>query len=152
MFKSVIETHEGKIIETAGDGLYAVFGLNSGIKKACSSSVAAGLAIIEQLEIFNKNYLKLYFDKQFDIGMGLHRGEVIVGNVGLGITDTTVMGLAVNIAARLQSATKKLNNNFIVSDDVIQLLDKPIQSTTKEISLKGVHEPQLVHLVGRIYN
>ncbi len=68
LFKKVIEDKEGKIIETAGDGLYAVFGLKTDIKEAANLAVAAGHTILQELEIFNDNYLKPYFKVSFNVG------------------------------------------------------------------------------------
>ncbi|HEV2830973.1 MAG TPA: adenylate/guanylate cyclase domain-containing protein, partial [Hanamia sp.] len=116
IFKNDIETHNGKIIETAGDGLYAVFGTDRKLKDAINSGVTAGYQILNDLKIFNENYAVNYFNHQFEVGIGLHAGHVIVGNIGLGISNNlTVMGLPVNIASRLQSATKEVNNSFIIS-------------------------------------
>ena len=61
------------------------------------------------------------------------------------------MGFPVNVAARLQNATKELNNNLIVSKEVFDLLHTPIAGTRKSITLKGVKNPLTVYLVGKSY-
>jgi adenylate cyclase len=125
LFRTCIEASNGKIIETAGDGLYAVFGLNDPIKTGAIAAVETGFNIFKEMEKFNDNYVEKYFQHRFRIGIGLHLGSVIVGNVGLGINNNlTVMGLPVNIAARIQTATKDLNNSFIASATILELLEK----------------------------
>lgn len=117
IFKNDVEKNNGKIIETAGDGFYAVFGLGSNLKDAVNSAVTTGFQILNDLKTFNTTYAESYFNHQFEVGIGLHAGNVIVGNIGLGISNNlTVMGLPVNIASRLQSATREINNSFIISD------------------------------------
>ena len=61
------------------------------------------------------------------------------------------MGLPVNIASRLQGATKQENNSFIVSDKAFQMLDDPPASVQKQIELKGLKEDFEVHLIGNKY-
>ncbi len=62
----------------------------------------------------------------------------------------TVMGFPVNVAARLESSTKELNNNFIVSEYVYAMLAEQKSVTEqKQINLKGVSEPFVVRLMGK---
>ncbi len=78
---------------------------------------------------------------------------MIVGNVGLGINNNmTVMVLPVNIASRLQMASKKLNNSFIVSDEVVNLLNDLVTAPVETIRLKGVKTEHIVHLLGKSYS
>jgi adenylate cyclase len=153
LFRKSIESHNGKIIETAGDGLYAVFGFDSNIENAARNGVAAGLSLLEELERFNEYYLNQQFNYRLNVGIGFHAGKVITGNVGLGVNNNvTVMGLPVIIASRLQAATKEVNNSFIISDEVYQMLENPPSVPTTQISLKGIHEQLHVHLIGKGYS
>ncbi|WP_051360035.1 adenylate/guanylate cyclase domain-containing protein [Adhaeribacter aquaticus] len=153
IFKNAIEQYNGKIIDTAGDGLYAVFGLESKIKTSLDSAVLAGLKILEDIKIFNNTYLRPYFNHQFEVGIGVHAGKVIYGNVGIGLNDNlTVMGYPVNIAARLQAATKEVNNSFVISEYAYQLLKKPPYAVgTARLTLKGISAPFEVKLIGKPY-
>jgi adenylate cyclase len=108
LFQNAIEQHQGKIIDTAGDGLYAVFGLESRIKEAAQCAVLAGIKILADVQIFNNTYMRPFFDHIFEVGIGVHVGKVICGNVGIGLNNNlTVMGYPVNIAARLQGVRKR---------------------------------------------
>jgi adenylate cyclase len=153
IFANAIEENNGKIIETAGDGFYAVFGLKSGLRAAVQAAVNAGYRIFEDVAFFNQTYLQDYFNHHFEVGIGLHVGRVILGNVGIGVNNNlTVMGFPVNVAARLQAATRELNNSFIISDKAFQLLKKqPPAVLCANISLKGVKEPLAVNLIGKPY-
>ncbi len=149
LFRKCIEGHAGRIIETAGDGLYAVFGFSDDIQKAVNHAVNAGMSILQELEQFNEQYLEKYFNHFFQVGIGLHAGNVIVGNVGIGVNNNlTVMGLPVNVASRLQAATRELNNTFIVSKEVYDRLQQPPGATLQHLDLKGIRDHLPVYAIG----
>ena len=152
-FNAILEKHDGKIIETMGDGLYAIFGFHKSIHESTDAAIKAGFEILEQLEVMNIDYFSKNFGQNIDIGIGIHAGMVVSGNVRLGEKKhLLVMGYPVNVASRLQNATKTLNNNFIVSEDAFKFSCEP---TTKypvtTVQLKGVAEPVRVYLMGRPY-
>lgn len=154
IFKNAIETHKGKIIETAGDEIYAVFGFKEPFKQAINSAVACGTQILNDLKIFNKTYAESYFHHVFEVGIGIHAGTVIVGNIGLGVSNHfIVMGFPVNIAARIQEATRKVNNSFLISEFVNSLISNPIETPpSTNIELKGVSGTAKVFLMGDSYS
>jgi len=153
MFSDIIVKHDGKIIEFTGDGFYAVFGFDEPIKEAVNNAYAAGIQILDSLIKLNENYITKYFDHKIDVGIGLHAGKVIVGKTGVkDYNPYTVMGFPVNVAARLESATKELNNNFIISDYTYKFLSENNNALEKQIKLKGVSEPFCVRLMGKNYS
>jgi adenylate cyclase len=152
IFRQAIHAHWGQIIETAGDGLYAVFGLEEDFEQAPSSALAAGLDILAGVAQANETYFGPRYQHHFQVGMGLHVGKVIVGQLGLGVNNQpTVMGYPVNVASRLQEATKQLNNSFLISADTFRLLENPPLAAGEWITLKGVSRPLKVYLVGHPY-
>lgn len=155
LFRKTIEEYQGCIVETAGDGLYAVFGLKpeGHLPEAAKQAVGAGACILDRLEAFNTTYLVRHFNHRFEVGIGIHAGKVIVGNVGIGVNNNlTVMGLPVVIASRLQAATRRLNNTFVVSDDTYRLLHRPDAQPGVEVQLKGVAKGFKAHLMGRPFS
>ncbi len=153
MFSDIIVKHNGKIIEFTGDGFYAVFGFDEPIKDAVNNAYTAGKQILDSLIGLNENYITKYFDHKIDVGIGLHSGKVIVGKTGVkDYNPYTVMGFPVNVAARLESATKELNNNFIISDYAYKFLNGSNNAPEKQIKLKGVTEPFCGRLMGKGYN
>jgi adenylate cyclase len=152
LFKSAIEEFGGRIIETSGDGLYAVFGFDTDLRKAVQNAIAAGNRIFFKLNCFNEEYMDLHFDHRFQVGIGLHAGKVIVGNIGLGVNDNmTVMGLPVNIASRLQELTKQVNNSFVISREAAELSGAIAKGTDTESALKGIEGSFPVRLIGEAY-
>jgi len=153
LFSDVIHSHNGKVVEYEGDGLYAVFGLEQDITKAIVDAEKAGQKIIEQVKKLNIDYIEEFFDSRMEIGIGLHVGKVIVGDMGVDDKSSlTAMGFPVNVAARLESATKELNNNFIISDYAYKFLSENNNAPQKQIKLKGVSKPFEVRLIGRSFD
>lgn len=153
LFRKCLEENHGRIIETAGDGFYAVFGMESPIQTAVNDAYNAAHLILKELDIFNNQYLRKYFNYEIRVGIGLHMGKVIVGNIGIGVNNNlTVMGMPVNIASRIQTATKEVNNSFLISDSIYRLLTQPPQVSQMKIALKGVKDLFNIHLCGKAYS
>jgi adenylate cyclase len=152
-FQSRIENNKGKIVETTGDGLYAVFGYESRKEQSAQLAVEAAYSMLEDLETLNETYFIPHFEESIKAGIGIHIGKVVSGTVRVGIADhSVVMGYAVNIASRLQTATKELNNDFIVSSGIYNLLINSSALEPQSIFVKGVSSPLSVYLMGKPYN
>lgn len=151
--QTIIEDNHGQVIEIAGDNLYAGFGFRESKVQAVKAAVHASLTILEDIEMLNQTYFLPYFHYSIEVGIGLHFGKVITGNIRLGAKNNfVVMGYAVNIAARLQAMTRRLNNNFIVSDEVISALQNPPPNyRSVSADLKGMTGLCQVHLLGKPY-
>ena len=101
-----------------GDGQLALFGLATNRETACRQALKAASRIsvhVEELNQFLKNDLR----EPIRFGVGIHGGEVIVGDIGYRDHMVfTALGDAVNVAARLQDTTKSLGCEVICSDEV----------------------------------
>jgi adenylate cyclase len=115
--KAVIECG-GQPNQFLGDGQLALFGLATSRQTACRQALTAAARIsvhIEELNQFLKNDLR----EPIRFGIGIHGGEVIVGDIGYRDHMVfTALGDAVNVAARLQDMTKSLGCEVIFSDEV----------------------------------
>jgi adenylate cyclase len=111
------------------------------------------MAILETLENLNARSFEKNLHQRIDVGIGVHVGKVATGNLHLGAKDHfVVMGYAVNVASRLQAATKELNNNFIVSSAVFRVLNNPLlNSAPIKMNLKGMTDLCELHLIGKPY-
>lgn len=152
-FQNIIRVYHGRIIETSGDGFYAAFGFDRDTKEAVTAAVQAGIAILNALDHLNEQTFEKSLRQRIDVGIGVHVGKVAVGNLHLGSKDHfVVMGYAVNVASRLQAATKEFNNNFIVSSAVFRIFNSPLlQGEAVKATLKGVSDPCEMHLIGKAY-
>ncbi len=152
-FQHLIRIHHGRIIETTGDGFYAVFGFDGDGISAVDDAVKAGRVILKTLEQMNSRSFEKNLSQRIDVGIGIHVGKVAIGNLHLGMKDhLVVMGYPVNVASRLQAATKELNNNFIISADAYKKLpDRSVTNSPIKATLKGLKYPVELHLVGKAY-
>ncbi len=151
-FQCCAENNKGKIVETTGDGLYAVFGYETKRVESAQSAVEAAYSILADLDTLNDTYFLPYFEERLRVGIGIHIGKVVSGIVRIGTEDhSAVMGFPVNIASRLQNATKELNNEFIVSAEVYNLLINPRALQSQSIIVKGISTPLMIYLMGKPY-
>jgi adenylate cyclase len=152
-FYVIIEKNHGRIIDTLGDGLYAVFGLEKEIHESADAALKSGYEILENLEQLNRDYFTKNFDQRINLGISIHTGTVVAGEIRIGKKkQLLVMGYPVNVAARLQNATKELNNNFIISSEALEISGKLLSDyPTSTIYLRGITEPVNVHLLGKPY-
>lgn len=154
IFNQIVKKFEGKVVEVAGDSLYAVFSLQTELKQSVNNAYQAAKVIFQTVSLFNDAHSQPYDGGLLEIGVGLHAGKVFVGEFGLENTpQLSVMGLPVNIAARLQAKTKELNNDLIMSEDAYQLLagDKTV-AKPQTVQLQGISHGQQVRLAGKPYN
>jgi adenylate cyclase len=107
----VITEHGGHVNKFIGDGILAVFGLAKGSEGHADSALAAALALVER--VWQE------FAGRLDVGIGMHSGRVVAGNVGGGgRLDFTVIGDIVNTAARIEAATRCTGDTILISEAV----------------------------------
>lgn len=153
-FNQIVKRFEGRVVEIAGDSLYAVFGLQTGLKESVNNAYQATKGMFQTVNLFNEAYAEPYHGGPLEIGVGLHAGKVFVGEFGLDqAPQLSVMGLPVNIASRLQAKTKELNNDLIISEEAYRLLanDKAIVGH-QIVKLQGISQGQQVRLAGKPYH
>jgi adenylate cyclase len=111
----VVERYGGHIDNYMGDGFMALFGLHGEAESACLQAVGAGLALIDAVAALQP-YLLTAFGQTFDIGVGIHYGCAVVGNVGAaGQERVTAIGDAVNLASRIEAANKQFGTRLLIS-------------------------------------
>ena len=110
----------GYIDNYMGDGLMALFGLQGSEENLALQAVKAGLAMLDAMDAL-KPYLETAYGRSFDMGVGIHYGDVVVGSVGaIGRERVTAIGDAVNFASRIESANKIAGTRLLVSEAVLR--------------------------------
>ena len=131
-----------------GDGLLALFGVATDSATASRQAIRAAALISRNVDRFNELFAE-NLNEPVQFGIGIHGGEVILGDVGYGDHRVfTAIGDAVNVTARLQEQTKALQCEVVLSDEVCRNAGLPpdaLQST--EIALRGRAEPLRVRVV-----
>ena len=137
-----IEGVGGKIDKFIGDGIMAIFSQNKSLKENCRSALSASKQISHGMEALNLES-EDDFNASLRIGIGIHAGTSIVGELGHGnaIAETAI-GECVNIASRLEQLTKDEGCELIVSADLYdgsELAQKPL--SRKEVKVRGKMDP-----------
>lgn len=142
----IIFAHEGTLNKFIGDAIMAFYGAPIYQEDASLRAVTACLEMRERLERLNREW-KLEDRGPLRIGMGVHRSKVLVGNIGSSKQmEYTVIGDGVNVASRIESLTKELNCDILISDSVYQDMRNKVEVTTHEgVSVKGRLETITVH-------
>src|SRR5246127_4688258 len=107
----------GRPNQFVGDGELALFGLATGPETACRQALKAAAMIAANVDELNQ-LLGHDLREPIRFGIGIHGGEVIIGDIGYRDHIVfTALGDAVNVAARLQDMTKTLACEAIVSEE-----------------------------------
>lgn len=145
--QAVIE-NGGQPNQFVGDGMLALFGLTADPQTACRQALKAASSIATQLDELNR-LLSHDLRQPIRFGIGIHGGEVIIGDIGYRDHIVfTALGDAVNVAARLQDMTKTLACEAIVSDEISRSAGLPDDALPhQEVAIRGRDEPLAVRVV-----
>ncbi len=120
---NIIDQHKGYIDKFMGDGIMAVFGAPVPMENPALEGVKCGLNMLKNLREVVHPQMKALGVPEFKIGVGVHFGHVIMGNIGSKRrTDYSIIGDAVNLAARLEATTKDYKKALIVSHEVYEIV------------------------------
>ena len=136
----VVNEHQGIVNKFLGDGFMAVFGAPVDDGDRCAHAVGASLEILKRLDRLNAAG-KIHPTR---VGIGLHMGEAVTGNVGSADRkEYTIIGDVVNLASRLEQATKDFHARLLISEEVRRNLDGAISSIEDlgSVTLKGQPNP-----------
>jgi class 3 adenylate cyclase len=141
----IIYAHGGIVDKFTGDGIMALFNAFGNDPKHINSAVSASFEMQKKLSDVNRwiqeHIFKDIVFQPFDVGIGIHTGEAIIGNVGTDQkTEFTAIGKTVNISARLVELSKKYPLSILISEEV-----KKGCSGEFEIKVIG---PQLIRGMG----
>ncbi len=136
----------GTVDKFIGDGVMAVFGSPAPHPDHARRAITAALAMAERASDFQAWIARRFPDRDwqdFHIGIGLHTGEVVVGNVGSPKRfEFTAIGDTVNTASRLESLTKELGWTIVASAATIKAAGiGVVTGGTKKVRVKGRQEP-----------
>jgi len=121
-----------------GDGVLALFGLKSDPATACREALHAAALVASNIAHLNHQFASEVRDP-IQYGIGIHAGEVIVGDVGFrGHTLFTALGDSVNVTARLQELSKTLNCKVVVSEEVCRRGGLPEHALVRtQVEIRG---------------
>jgi adenylate cyclase len=136
----VISAEGGHVDKFEGDGLMAVFGAPEPFPDHAERAVRAACEIARRV-----NHEGEAGDLR--VGVGVNSGRVVAGSIGGGgRLDFSVIGSAVNLAARVQEATRETGDDVLITTDTWKLLSHEFEAESRgHVELKGVPEPVVLH-------
>jgi class 3 adenylate cyclase/tetratricopeptide (TPR) repeat protein len=140
----IVQAHQGRVLRFTGDGVKAVFGMDAAREDDAERAVRAGLAILEAGHVQAEQAQRQHGIANLAFRVGLHTGSVALG---AGVeADNTAVGVAVNIAARMEqsAAPDTLRISHDTWSQVRGLFELEPQPP---LFVKGVEVPMQTYLV-----
>jgi len=130
----------GEILKFMGDGMLAVFPVKETPEETCAQALKAAQQALSNHNELNTDLLASGTEIFLRFGLGLHLGDVEFGNIGADERlDFTVIGPAVNQAARLESLTKEIGRTIVFSDSFAAAVPDRLASLGR-YQLRGMAE------------
>jgi adenylate cyclase len=142
----ILDRQGGIVNKFLGDGFLALFGAPFEAPEAAHHAVAAAREMLAAMDGINRGN-----DWPLRIGIGIHFGEVVAGNIGSPRRkEYTVIGDTVNFAARLEALNKEFNSQFLISAAVREALgvDASDAVSLGEVAVRGYDRPMTVWQLG----
>jgi adenylate cyclase len=136
----VVVAHGGHVNQLLGDGLLAVFGAPVRVPDHADRALAAATEMLRAMDGTMGDRCR--------IGIGINTGLVLVGTMGAaGVRHLAVVGDPVNVAARVQDATRDLGEPLLLTEATRMLLDDPGAPLEARgaLTLRGKAAPVPVH-------
>jgi adenylate cyclase len=111
--------HDGTLDKYLGDGLMATFGTPVAGANDAVHALRAGRAMLAAVDAWNRERRRRG-EEPLAIGVGLHYGPVVTGDIGANRLELAVVGATVNIASRLEAQTRVLNVRLVASRDLVE--------------------------------
>ena len=147
MSEALRETR-GHYAQFSGDGLMALYGLESDMAGGCRDALLGASAMVKRLEDLNRR-LAGELQEPLRVGIGIHCGEAIVGTMGPPSSpNLSAIGDNINIAARLEAQCKTYGVTLVVSEDAARQAGidlSPFQMHAAPV--RGREEPVMVYAV-----
>lgn len=145
----IIEQYNGTIDKFMGDAILVIFGAPTSREDDPERAVACAIAMQIAMKEINQKLSQLNLPV-IEMGIGIHTGEVIVGNIGSQKhAEYTAIGSEVNLVSRIESYT--IGGQILISDSTMQSIKNPLRIDDKKIvNPKGFNQEITIYEVGGI--
>jgi adenylate cyclase len=111
--------HQGTLDKYLGDGLMATFGTPFSGERDAGNALLCAQAMIGSIDELNRER-RDRDEPSIRLSVGLHYGQVVLGDIGLNRLEFAVIGNTVNVASRLESLTREFRCSLVASNDLVQ--------------------------------
>ena len=152
----VVQKHRGTIDKYIGDAIMAFWGAPLPDADHVKHAVITALEMQRVLATMGPEFEKRGWPV-LHIGVGVNCGKMSVGNMGSRFRRAyTVLGDAVNLAARLEGITKEYGVGIVVSENVVNAAPIAVYRELDRVRVKGKHEPISIYeplgMIGEVLN
>ncbi len=135
---NIVVSQQGLVDKFIGDCVFARWETDNDQLKTIKHALSAAYKINQITEDLNKEY-KEQLPSKLKIGVGINTGTASVGGM---MQDNTALGDAVNIAFRMESASKTLNKDVVLSEFSFKYLPENIwKGKEQHITVRGKRDP-----------
>ena len=135
--------HGGTLDKYLGDGLMATFGTPFTSDLDAVNALRCAQAMIGSIDELNLDR-KNRSEPPIRLSIGLHYGEVVLGDIGLNRLEFAVIGTAVNAASRLETLTREYGCALVASDDLVQRARNEADSSNADFMLLVEKPPRTI--------
>ena len=135
--------HEGTLDKYLGDGLMATFGTPFPGASDAGNALRCAQTMLGTIDDLNRER-RHRGEPPIRISIGLHYGQVVLGDIGLNRLEFAVIGTTVNAASRLESLTREFGCAIIASDDLVQRARAETSSSDADFTHLVAQPPQAI--------
>ncbi len=136
----IVERNGGFIDKFVGDGMMAIFGMDDR-PHAPLRAIDTALQMLDAVDRMKPFFASMY-DAEFDIRIGLHYGEAVIGSLGsIGHERLTAIGDVVNVASRIEAANKDAGTRLLISEALHREVEDSVEvADFVRIRLRGTRD------------
>ncbi len=140
----IIRQHEGVVVDYYGDGLLAMWNAPQDQADHAQRACRAALAILAQLAALNERWAETLAEP-LTLGIGINTGPALVGNTGSRVKfKYGPMGPTVNLASRVEGATKPLGVSVVITGSTRSALSEPLATPSRSLATRRLCKAKLV--------
>ncbi len=147
-----VEAHGGRVGMYLGDGLMAVYGLGGQRGFGSRSATLSAMDMLKVARRLNSEFSSA-LPMPLRVGIGIHTGKAVIARVGDAERGymMTALGETVSIASRLETATKELLADCVVSDEAVAASGLALPGAMpREVHMRGRDKPIKVHAFNEV--
>jgi adenylate cyclase len=145
-FSTIVIEHGGVLVDYTGDELMAMWGAPNEQPNHADLACQAAIGIMNSLDELNEKWQPIV-GAETEVGIGINTGEALVGNVGTHRKfKYGPLGTVVNLASRVQGATKFLKSSLLISGNTAEQL--PDDAKTRrlcQVRVQNIHTSVDLH-------
>ncbi len=147
---AIVEDNGGYVDKFIGDGMMAIFGVE-GQEDAPIRAVNAALQTLAAVDRM-KPFFESMYELDFDIRIGVHYGEAVIGSVGSpGNERLTAIGDVVNVASRVEAANKDAGTRFLITEALHEAVKDQVEmSDFIRVRLRGTSDRMTLYEIEKL--